>query len=80
MFLGIHDKTGSVYESVGSTPYRSVLPIPMVSLARLVREPGDWDRLPASYRGMPFTRLFREDTFDAVTRTRRGRLYQAMGR
>jgi hypothetical protein len=52
----------------------------MVSLARLVREPGDWDRLPASYRGMPFTRLFREDTFDAVTRTRRGRLYQAMGR
>lgn len=78
MFLGIDDNTGLVYENVGSTPDRPVLPIPMVSQARLVRERGDWDGLPASYRGAPLTWLFREDAFDAVTRTRRGRLYQAV--
>lgn len=48
MFLGIDDNTGLVYENVGSTPDRPVLPIPMVSQARLVRERGDWDGLPAS--------------------------------
>jgi len=78
MFLGIDNNTGLVYESVGSMPDRPVLPVPMVSQAHLVRERSDWDGLPASYRGAPITWLFREDAFDAVTRTRRGRLYQPM--
>ena len=37
MFLGIDDTTGLVYESVGSMPDRPVLPIPMVSQARLIQ-------------------------------------------
>ena len=78
MFLGIDDNTGLVYESVGSVPDRPVLPIPMVSQARLIADRSDWDRLPGGYRSSPFTWLFREDSFDPVTRTRRGRLCQSM--
>ena len=78
MFLGIDDTTGLVYESVGSMPDRPVLPIPMVSQARLIQTRTDWDSLPARYRGTPLSWLFREDSFDAVTRTRRGRIYQSM--
>lgn len=78
MFLGIDDTTGLVYESVGSTPDRPILPIPMVSQARLIGDRSDWDKLPSGYRSGPFTWLFREDSFDPVTRTRRGRLYQSM--
>lgn len=78
MFLGIDDNTGLVYESVGSVPDRPILPIPMVSQARVIEDRKDWATLPASYRGAPHTWLFREDSFDAVTRTRRGRLYQSM--
>lgn len=78
MFLGIDDTNGLVYESVGSVPDRPVVPIPMVSQARLITNRSGWDSLPGSYRGTPLTWLFREDSFDAVTRTRRGRLYQSM--
>lgn len=78
MFLGIDDSTGLVYEGVGSVPERPVLPIPMISQARLIKSRADWDTLPAHYRGAPHSWLFREDSFDAVTRTRRGRIYQAM--
>jgi len=38
MFLGIDDITGLIYESVGSVPDRPVLPIPMVSQARLIKD------------------------------------------
>lgn len=78
MFLGIDDNAGLVYESAGSTPDRPVYPAPSVSQAQLIKKPEDWDTLAASLRGNPFTWLFREDSFDAVTRTRRGRLYQSM--
>jgi len=78
VFLGIDDNSGLVYESVGSVPDRPVLPIPMVSQAHLIGDPADWAALPASYRGSPQSWLFREDSFDPVTRTRRGRLYQAI--
>lgn len=78
MFLGINDTTGLVYESVGSVPDRPVLPIPMISQARLIQTRTDWGSLPARYHGSPLSWLFREDSFDAVTRTRRGRIYQSM--
>lgn len=78
MFLGIDDNTGLVYESVGSVPNRPVLPIPMVSQARLIADRSDWNRLPGGYRSVPVTWLFREDSFDPVTRSRRGRLYQSI--
>lgn len=78
MFLGIDANDGVVYESAGSTPNRPVYPTPVVSQARLICEPDDWQKLTASFLGNPHTWLFREDSFDAVTRTRRGRLYQHM--
>jgi hypothetical protein len=78
VFLGIDDNTGLVYESVGSSPDRPVIPLPMVSQAKLIDRRSDWDALPASYRSSPLTLLFREDSFDATTRTRRGRLYESM--
>ena len=78
MFLGLDDTNGLVYESVSSHPDRPVVPIPMVTQARLIAEPSDWAKLPAGYRTSLRTWLFREDSFDAVTRIRRGRLYQAM--
>lgn len=75
MFLGI-DTMGLLYEGVGSTPDRLVPPIPMVSQARLIADRSQWGSMPAGYRGAPLTWLYREEFFDAVTRTRRGRLYQ----
>lgn len=78
MFLGVDDNTGLVYESIGSSPDRPVAPLPMVSQAKLIAERADWDAMPGSFRTDPMTLLFREDSFDAVTRTRRGRLYQTM--
>lgn len=78
MFLGIDDNSGLVYESSGSNPDRPVLPTPTVSRAQIIESPADWKSLGASVRSDPIAWLFREDSFDAVTRTRRGRLYQPM--
>lgn len=78
MFLGIDDSAGLVYESVGANPDRPVMPIPMVSQAKIIAQRSDWEALPGSFRASPITWLFREDSFDPVTRTRRVRLYQAM--
>jgi hypothetical protein len=78
MFLGIDDNAGLVYESAGSLPDRPVYPTPTVSQARLISSPSDWGELSTGFRLNPLTWLFREDSFDAVTRTRRGRLYQHM--
>lgn len=78
MILGIDDTNGLVYQSVGSVPDRPVLPIPMVSQARLIKDRSGWSNLPSRYRGDPHSWLFREDGFDPVTRTRRGRIYHAM--
>lgn len=54
------------------------MPIPMVSQATVIGQRSDWDGLPGSFRTSPITLLFREDSFDPVTRTRRGRVYQSM--
>lgn len=78
MFLGIDDNSGLIYESAGSIPDRSVYPTPTVSQARLIDKPEDWSSMPTSLRGNAFTWMFREDSYDPVTRTRRGRLYQDM--
>lgn len=78
MFLGVDDNTGIVYEGVGSSPERPIFPIPMLSQANVIKNSSDWESLPAGYRISPQTWIFREDGFDAVTRTRRGRLYQAI--
>lgn len=78
MFLGFDDNTGLIYESTGSVPDRPVMPVPTISQAKLVGQPADWTTLGSSVRQNAQTWIFREDSFDAVTRTRRGRLYSSM--
>lgn len=78
MFIGIDDHDGTVYESMGSSPDRPVIPLPMVSRAKIIEAAADWKSLGVGPRLGGQTWIFREDSFDAVTRTRRGRLYQAM--
>ena len=78
MFLGIDDYSGAVYESMGSAPDLPVFPLPMVSRAKIIESPADWRSLGSGPRLDANAWIFREDSFDAVTRTRRGRLYQAM--
>lgn len=50
------------------------IPMPSVAHAKLIEQPTDWTSLPSPTEA--FGLVFREDTFDAVSRTRRGRLYQ----
>lgn len=78
MFIGIDDENALVYEGAGSLPDRLATPLPTVSLAKLIERPEDWACLPANSRAVNGVWVFREDYFDAVTRTRRGRLYQSM--
>jgi hypothetical protein len=78
MFLGIDDNTGLVYEGAGSMPDRLVSPLPTITLAKLIETPEDWAGLPAGARAGQDVWVFREDSFDPVTRTRRGRLFQSM--
>lgn len=77
MHLGIDQQTGLVYEGVDG-PDLPIFPAPGVTLATLVREPSDWERLPGDV-GNHLAWVFREDSFDATSRTRRGRLYQPWG-
>jgi len=73
MYLGIEQHTGLVYEGTGN-PDIPAIPMPSVTHARIIESPDDWKALPRPSEA--FGLVFREDSFDAVTRTRRGRLYQ----
>lgn len=76
MYLGIDTDTGHIYEG-GGAPQFVVLPRPAISLAKLIESPEDWNALPADISHVPFPWVFREDSFDPVTRVRRGRLYES---
>lgn len=78
MYLGIDTNTGHVYEGAGA-PRFPVLPRPAISFAKLIETPKDWQFLPQDISHTPFPWVFREDSFDPVTRIRRGRLYQTHG-
>jgi hypothetical protein len=75
-WIAVDKDFGLLYE--GSLGYgRPVLPTPSTAPAALVSE-GDFSpKLPPSYGLDQAEILFREDSFEAVTRTRRGRLYLA---
>lgn len=74
MYLGIDNNSGLVYEGWGH-PSSPTIPTPHIALATLIRSPEDWLALPLNFSQSSLSWIFREDTFDAVTRTRRGRLY-----
>src|SRR5206468_552607 len=50
-------------------------PTPNITQAKLILSEADWSRLPSGLFQTPLSWVFREDSFDGVTRTRRGRLY-----
>lgn len=75
MYLGIDDNTGLVYEGAGAPNIPSI-PTPAVTQATLVERIGEWGVLPHGLSSDAFRWVFREDSFDPVSRVRRGRLYQ----
>lgn len=77
MYLGIDQQSGLVYEGIGAANLPAV-PTPSVTQAKLIEAQQDWGSLPSGLFHSPFSWVFREDSFDAVSRTRRGRLYEAI--
>lgn len=73
--IGIDSNTWLVYEGVSNYGH-GVWPTPVVSIATLIASEADWETLPSSPRLEYAKLIFREDSFDPVTRVRRGRLYQ----
>ena len=70
--IGFDDAFRDVYESLANT-WRAILPAPIISQAAFIEggtAPTFADR----------ALVFREDSFDATTRVRRGRLYEPAGR
>lgn len=76
--LGIERTTGLVYEGRGD-PTFPAWPTPVVSQATLIESPADLKNLPGSLDHDPFSWMFRESSFDPVSRVRRGLLFQKMG-
>lgn len=77
MYLGIDRQSGLVYEGLSEAELPAV-PKPIVTQAKLIQAQLDWGNLPSGLLDSPMSWIFREDTFDAVTRTRRGRLYEPL--
>lgn len=76
--LGIERSTGLVYEGRGD-PTFPTWPTPVVSQATLIEKPADLQKLPGNLDSDPFSLMFRESSFDPVSRVRRGLLFQKMG-
>lgn len=65
-----------VYEG-DSTRSHAVWPSPTLSIANVLRPPIKYSELAKSNNLLDAKFIFREDSFDPVTRIRRGRLYEA---
>lgn len=78
MYLAIDQQSGVVLESSGGF-YHPVQPRPILTFAAVVDDLSQpWSGLPTNLQfGNGAKLLFVEDQFDAVTRTRRGRLFEA---
>ncbi|CAJ9574475.1 hypothetical protein ISF31_00510 [Burkholderia pseudomallei] len=76
--LGIERQNGLIYEGKDN-PSHLVVPTPMVSQCALVESALDISQLPQGMDSDPFRWVFREDSFDPVSRVRRGRLFQSFG-
>ncbi len=78
MMIGIDGNTKLVYEGQSNYGY-GLWPTPVLSLATLMVDEIDVGRVPASADLFQAKIVFREDSFDPVTRIRRGRLYKTPG-
>jgi hypothetical protein len=75
-WVAVDKELGVLYE--GGMGYgRPVMPTPATAAAAIASEATFPPKLPPAYAIEQFQMLFREDSFDAVTRARRGRLYTA---
>jgi len=78
MNIGYEIDTGHVYEGA-STPEYAVVPAPLLTQATLIVEPADLERLPRGIQHNPTSSwVFREESFDPVSRIRRGLLFQPL--
>ncbi len=77
--IGVEVSTGVAYEP-GTGCWREVWPAPVVSMVLFVL-PGQpaSNAMPELSECGPRTYIFREDSFDATTRIRRGRFYKSNG-
>ncbi len=75
MHIGYDGNSGHVYEGA-NLPEFAVVPAPLLTQARLVESPDTLNDLPRGLHQTPLNWIFREEPFDAVTRVRRGRLYE----
>lgn len=74
--LGIDQSNRLFYEGSPSLYGHGVWPSPFVSMATIVMEEADYQWIPFGDQLTNAPAIFREDTFDPVTRVRRGRLYE----
>lgn len=77
--LGIETDHGLIYEGTDN-PSHLTVPTPIISQCALIESPSDLNDLPRGMLTDPFRWIFREDTFDPVSRVRRGRLFQSSER
>lgn len=75
MYIGFESNSGNWYEGANA-PQFVITPRPLISQAKRIDCPADWNNLPRGIDQTPFEWVFREDAFDPVTRIRRGRLYE----
>lgn len=78
MMIGIDTNTNLVYEGQSNYGY-GLWPSPVLSLATLMDGVLDVGRIPVNADLFSADTVFREDSFDPVTRIRRGRLYRTPG-
>lgn len=76
--IAIDDNKFLAYEGDGHHGH-AIWPAPVFSIATLLTKPEDISHIPASGFLNQTQFVFREDSFDPVTRIRRGRLYQTPG-
>ena len=72
MMLGLDERTKQVYEGDSYTGY-GVLPLPVLSLATVIREEADFAALPVGCDLLTADLLFREDSFDGRDQVGGGR-------
>ncbi len=78
MMIAIDGNTKLVYEGEGCFGY-GLSPSPVLSLATFIVDENSFQRIPMGIDLFQADIVFREDSFDPVTRIRRGRLYKTPG-
>lgn len=73
--IGIDSNSWLVYEGVSNYGH-GIWPTPVLAIATLITSEADWETLPTSPHLDKAKLIFREDSFEPVTRVRRGRLYE----